>query len=83
MYSGFDKGVFGGNFHTHNSIIIPPGLDVVCYSNGADYVRGLRYAMRQVRVRVWLFIVGLFCDICVLCNLCVDSITYAFFWIFV
>jgi hypothetical protein len=44
---GFDKGVFGGNFHTHNSLAIPPGLDVVCYSNGADYVRGLRYAVKQ------------------------------------
>lgn len=46
---GFDKGRFGGNFHTHNSLHIPPGLDVVCYSNGYDYVRGLRYAMEQVR----------------------------------
>jgi hypothetical protein len=46
---GFDKGVFGGNFHTHNSLSIPPGLDVVCYSNGADYVRGLRYIAKQVR----------------------------------
>ena len=31
---GFDKGIFGGNFHTHNSLHLPPGLDVVCYSNG-------------------------------------------------
>jgi hypothetical protein len=44
---GFDKGKFGGNFHTHNIIHTPPGLDVVCYSNGADYVRGMRYALRQ------------------------------------
>lgn len=44
---GFDKGKFGGNFHTHNVIYTPPGLDVVCYSNGADYVRGMRYALRQ------------------------------------
>lgn len=44
---GFDKGVFGGNFHTHNSLNLPPGLDVVAYSNGADYVRGLRYAVAQ------------------------------------
>ena len=44
---GFDKGKFGGNFHTHNMLHIPPGLDVVCYSNGADYVRGMRYAIRQ------------------------------------
>ncbi len=46
---GFDKGVFGGNFHTHNTIYIPAGLDVVCYSNGFDYVRGVRYCMRQAR----------------------------------
>ena len=45
---GFDKGVFGGNYHTHNTLYIPPGLDVVCYSNGFDYVRGIRYAMKQV-----------------------------------
>lgn len=44
---GFDKGVFGGNFHTHNSLHLPPGLDVVAYSNGADYARGLRYAVEQ------------------------------------
>jgi hypothetical protein len=46
---GFDKGLFGGNYHTHNSIPLPPGLDVVCYSNGADYVKGLRYVARQIR----------------------------------
>lgn len=44
---GFDKGVFGGNFHTHNSLHLPPGLDVVCFSNGADYVRGMRNAIAQ------------------------------------
>ena len=44
---GFDKGTFGGNFHTHNSLHIPPGLDVVCYSNGLDYVRGVKYLLRQ------------------------------------
>lgn len=44
---GFDKGVFGGNYHTHNMISIYPGLDVVCYSNGADYARGIRYSMQQ------------------------------------
>jgi len=44
---GFDKGVFGGNFHTHNSLHLPPGLDVVCFSNGADYARGLRHAVAQ------------------------------------
>lgn len=44
---GFDKGVFGGNFHTHNSLHIPPGLDVIAHSNGADYVRGMRYAVAQ------------------------------------
>lgn len=46
---GFDKGLFGGNYHTHNSLPLPPGLDVVCYSNGADYVRGVRYVARQIR----------------------------------
>lgn len=46
---GFDKGIFGGNYHTHNCLSIPSGLDVVCYSNGADYVRGLRYIARQIR----------------------------------
>lgn len=44
---GFDRGVFGGNFHTHNSLHLPPGVDVVCYSNGRDYVRGLRYCLKQ------------------------------------
>merc|ERR1711964_936159 len=44
---GFGRGVFGGNFHTHNSLTLPPGLDVVCYSNGADYVRGWRYCLSQ------------------------------------
>eukprot|EP00397_Hematodinium_sp_SG-2012_P010694 GEMP01010817.1.p1 GENE.GEMP01010817.1~~GEMP01010817.1.p1 ORF type:complete len:778 (+),score=212.19 GEMP01010817.1:95-2428(+) len=47
---GFDKGVFGGNFHTHNMLhACVPGLDVVCFSNGRDYVRGLRYAMLQAK----------------------------------
>ena len=46
---GFDLGVFGGNFHTHNTLHIPPGVDVVCYSNGEDYVRGMRYAVAQAR----------------------------------
>lgn len=40
-------GIFGGNYHTHNCLPLPPGLDVVCYSNGADYVRGMRFAFRQ------------------------------------
>ncbi len=35
---GFDKGVFGGNYHTHNMVSTPPGLDVVCFSNGWDWV---------------------------------------------
>lgn len=46
---GFDLGVFGGNFHTHNTLYTPPGIDVVCYSNGEDYVRGWRYAMEQAK----------------------------------
>jgi hypothetical protein len=41
--------VFGGNFHTHNALHIPPGVDVVCFSNGADYARGMRYAVRQAK----------------------------------
>jgi len=44
---GFDRGVFGGNFHTHNSLYLPPGVDVVCFSNGEDYVKGMRYAVQQ------------------------------------
>jgi TPP-dependent pyruvate/acetoin dehydrogenase alpha subunit/pyruvate/2-oxoglutarate/acetoin dehydrogenase E1 component len=47
---GFDRGLFGGNFHTHNSLShIPPGVDVVCYSNGEDYVRGFRHALWQAK----------------------------------
>jgi 2-oxoisovalerate dehydrogenase E1 component len=46
---GFGRGVFGGNFHTHNSLSMPPGLDVVCFSNGRDYARGFRHALRQAK----------------------------------
>jgi pyruvate/2-oxoglutarate/acetoin dehydrogenase E1 component len=47
---GFDRGVFGGNFHTHNSLShMPPGVDVMCYSNGEDYVRGFRHAIWQAK----------------------------------
>jgi pyruvate/2-oxoglutarate/acetoin dehydrogenase E1 component len=47
---GFDRGLFGGNFHTHNMLSnIPPGVDVVCYSNGEDYVRGFRHALVQAK----------------------------------
>lgn len=36
---------------------IPPGVDVVCYSNGEDYVRGFRNAVAQARTgRVVVFI---------------------------
>ena len=28
---------------------IPPGVDVLCHSNGADYARGLRNAIIQAR----------------------------------
>lgn len=50
-------GVFGGNFHTHNALPLPPGLDVVCFSNGEDYVRGMRFAFRQARAgRVVMFV---------------------------
>jgi hypothetical protein len=44
---GFDRGKFGGNFHTHNMVSLPPGVDAVCYSNGGDYVRGMRNCLRQ------------------------------------
>jgi pyruvate/2-oxoglutarate/acetoin dehydrogenase E1 component len=45
---GFDRGLFGGNFHTHNMLShIPPGVDVLCFSNGRDYVQGMRYAIQQ------------------------------------
>jgi len=46
---GFDRGVFGGNFHTHNALHRPPGLDVLVFSNGADWVRGWRHAVMQAR----------------------------------
>jgi TPP-dependent pyruvate/acetoin dehydrogenase alpha subunit len=47
---GFDRGLFGGNFHTHNMLShMPPGVDVVCYSNGEDYVRGFRHAIAQAK----------------------------------
>jgi pyruvate/2-oxoglutarate/acetoin dehydrogenase E1 component/TPP-dependent pyruvate/acetoin dehydrogenase alpha subunit len=47
---GFDRGVFGGNFHTHNMLShMPPGVDVVCFSNGLDYARGLRHAIHQAK----------------------------------
>jgi len=45
---GFDEGIFGGNFHTQNTLIMPPGLEVVCYSNGEDYVKGLRFCVEQI-----------------------------------
>lgn len=83
---GFDRGVFGGNFHTHNrlveccgshqrmpsqakpitlplcfammvcSLYLPPGLDVVAFSNGADYARGFRHAVAQVCVSCSLYL---------------------------
>jgi len=47
---GFDRGVFGGNFHTHNSLShIPPGMDLVCFSNGSDWVRGFKHALWQAK----------------------------------
>ena len=42
---GFDRGVFGGNFHTHNQLPLHPGLDVVVHSNGHDWARGWRHAL--------------------------------------
>ena len=55
---GFDRGVFGGNFHTHNTLHCPPGLDLVCYSNGVDYVRGWRYCMDQAAAGRVIMTVG-------------------------
>jgi pyruvate/2-oxoglutarate/acetoin dehydrogenase E1 component len=50
---GFGRGVFGGNYHTHNSLPLPPGVDVVCYSTGADAAAGLRFlALQASRGRV-------------------------------
>ena len=46
---GFDRGVFGGNFHTSNMLPIPPGLDVLCFSNGYDWVRGFRMALDMAK----------------------------------
>jgi len=46
---GFDRGVFGGNFHTHNMLNLPPGMDVVCFSNGLDYMRGMRRAIEYAK----------------------------------
>lgn len=47
---GFDRGLFGGNFHTHNMLShMPPGVDVMCFSNGRDYVQGMRHALLQAK----------------------------------
>merc|ERR1711871_509034 len=50
---GFGPGIFGGNYHTHNQVHLMPGLDVVCYSNGRDWQRGMSnalYLAKQGRV---------------------------------
>jgi len=47
---GFGRGVFGGNFHTHNTLHMPPGLDVVCFSNGHDYAKGFNHGIEKVRI---------------------------------
>ena len=46
---GFDEGVFGGHFHTANAppVFGIPGLDVLCYSNGHDWTRGLRGCLQR------------------------------------
>jgi hypothetical protein len=54
---GFDRGLFGGSFHTSNLLHIPPGVDVCCYSNGKDYAMGFRHAIRQAKAgRVSMFV---------------------------
>ena len=46
---GFDRGLFGGNFHTHNWLPLLLGVDVVATSTGRDYARAMRHAVRQAR----------------------------------
>ena len=48
---GFDEGVFGGHFHTANAppVFGIPGLDVLCYSNGRDWARGMRSCVRHAQ----------------------------------
>ncbi|KAH9260200.1 hypothetical protein BASA81_001369 [Batrachochytrium salamandrivorans] len=46
---GFDRGKFGGNFHTHNTLYLPPGLDVLCFSNGRDWAKGFRECVRAAK----------------------------------
>lgn len=55
---GFDRGLFGGSFHTSNLLPhVPPGVDVCCYSNGEDYVMGFRNAILQAKAgRVVMFV---------------------------
>jgi hypothetical protein len=48
---GFEPGMFGGDFQRtykvlHHSI---PGIDILCYSNGLDFVRGFRNAIVQAK----------------------------------
>lgn len=47
---GFGQGVFGGNFHTTNTLTLLPGVDTVCFSNGADYAMGWRAAAAAARM---------------------------------
>ena len=49
---GFDEGIFGGHFHTANGppVFGIPGLDVLCFSNGRDWARGLRSCLRHAEV---------------------------------
>jgi 2-oxoisovalerate dehydrogenase E1 component len=46
---GFDEGVFGGHFHTANAppVFGIPGLDVLCFSNGRDWVRVRQSSSRR------------------------------------
>ena len=49
---GFDEGIFGGHFHTANGppVFGIPGLEVLCFSNGRDWARGLRSCLRHAEV---------------------------------
>ncbi len=47
---GFEPGMFGGNFQrTYSFLHSIPGIDVLCYSNGLDFVRGFRNAIVQAK----------------------------------
>lgn len=47
---GFEPGMFGGDFQrTYYFLHSIPGIDILCYSNGLDFVRGFRNAIVQAK----------------------------------